>query len=156
LGQQGQAGQTEEAQTAAGAVNFSSSARLKGSRAIFPPQFHLGGHYGWSIEVTFENSKQLLGLEDPANRTPLAVERTAPLALLLYSLLLTWFDRVGYLFVRFPDRPWYRHKREPSFADLLTTLRRLSWQEQFEGVCRASAPFNKCLEQLIEAASRAG
>jgi hypothetical protein len=96
----------------------------------------------WAIEVTFENSKQLLGLEDPANRTPLAVERTAPLALLLYSLLLTWFDRVGYLFVRFPDRPWYRHKREPSFADLLTTLRRLSWQEQCEGVCRASAPFN--------------
>jgi hypothetical protein len=110
----------------------------------------------WAIEVTFENSKQLLGLEDPANRKPLAVERTAPLALVLYSLLLTWFDRVGYLFVRFPDRPWYRHKREPSFADMLTTLRRLSWQEQFEGVCRPSAPFHKCLGQLIESASRAG
>lgn len=37
----------------------------------------------WAIEVTFENSKQLLGLEDPANRTPKAVQRTAPMALVL-------------------------------------------------------------------------
>ena len=32
----------------------------------------------WAIECTFENCKQLLGLEDPANRLPKAVERTAP------------------------------------------------------------------------------
>src|SRR5271168_2405103 len=37
----------------------------------------------WAIEVTFENAKQLLGLEDPANRLPKAVERTAPMALIL-------------------------------------------------------------------------
>ena len=34
--------------------------------------------YRWAIECTFENCKQLLGLEDPANRLPKAVERTAP------------------------------------------------------------------------------
>ena len=33
----------------------------------------------WAIECTFENCKQLLGLEDPANRLPLAVAlSTAP------------------------------------------------------------------------------
>ena len=37
----------------------------------------------WAIEVTFCNCKQLLGLEDPANRVPLAVSRTAPMARLL-------------------------------------------------------------------------
>ena len=42
--------------------------------------------YRWAIECTFENCKQLLGLEDPANRVPKAVERTAPMALLLYSI----------------------------------------------------------------------
>jgi hypothetical protein len=31
----------------------------------------------WAIECTFENCKQLLGLEDPANRLPRAVQRTA-------------------------------------------------------------------------------
>ena len=32
----------------------------------------------WAIECTFENCKQFLGLEDPANRLPKAVARTAP------------------------------------------------------------------------------
>src|ERR1700756_3011579 len=73
----------------------------------------------WAIEVTFENCKQLLGLEDPANRKPRAIERTAPMALVLYSLLVVWFERVGHLFVQFPDRPWYTKKGEPSFADML-------------------------------------
>jgi hypothetical protein len=59
----------------------------------------------WSIEVTFENSKQLLGLEDPANRTELAVRRTAPMALVLYSLIVAWFHQVGHKHLRFPHRP---------------------------------------------------
>jgi hypothetical protein len=40
----------------------------------------------WSIEMTFESSKQLLGFGDAANRVPLAVERTAPISMMLYSL----------------------------------------------------------------------
>ena len=34
----------------------------------------------WAIECASQNCKQLLGLEDPANRLPKAVERTAPMA----------------------------------------------------------------------------
>ena len=37
----------------------------------------------WAIECTFENCKQFLGLEDPANRLPKAVARTAPMALFI-------------------------------------------------------------------------
>ncbi|HMB07077.1 MAG TPA: hypothetical protein VKP69_25510, partial [Isosphaeraceae bacterium] len=32
------------------------------------------------------NCKQLLGLEDPANRLPKAVARTAPMALMIYPM----------------------------------------------------------------------
>jgi hypothetical protein len=85
----------------------------------------------WAIEVTFENSKQLLGFEDPGNRKPLAVQRTAPMALVLYSLVVVWFHRVGHSALCFPDRPWYLRKEEPSFADMLSTLRRVSWEEYF-------------------------
>lgn len=60
----------------------------------------------WALQVTFEGAKQVLGLEDPANRVPKAVRRTAPLALVLYSLLVLGFDRVGQKGVRFPQRPW--------------------------------------------------
>jgi SRSO17 transposase len=115
-------------------------------------------HYAcrWSIEVTYENSKQLLGLEDPANRTPLAVRRTAPMALVLYSLIVAWFHREGHKRVKFPDRPWYTHKREPSFGDMLTTLRRLSWQNYFCGLLSTTGCLKKRIAHLTEFASLAG
>ncbi len=110
----------------------------------------------WAIEVTFENSKQFLGLEDPANRLPLAVRRTAPMALLLYSLIVVWFHRLGHAWVRFPDRPWYTKKAEPSFADLLSTLRRVSWEEKFQQVRPGSSHQQNLLAQLIDFVSRTG
>src|SRR4051794_36103005 len=129
MGQQSPAGRAEKAEAPAGAVNSPLAARLTVSRAA-PPQFQLGGHHGWYMEVTFEGAKQVLGLEGPANRLPKAVRRTAPMALVLYSLVVLWFDAVGHAGVRFPERPWYRHKREPSFQDMVTTLRRQSWEEK--------------------------
>jgi hypothetical protein len=110
----------------------------------------------WSIEVTFENCKQLLGLEDPANRKEKAVRRTAPMALVLYSLIVAWFHQVGHRHLQFPDRPWYRHKEEPSFADMLTTLRRLSWREKFYTPFTKSGLTKKALAQIIEFLSLAG
>jgi SRSO17 transposase len=110
----------------------------------------------WSIEVTFENSKQLLGLEDPANRTEKAVRRTAPMALVLYSLTVVWFHQVGHRHVQFPDRPWYLHKEEPSFADMLTTLRRMSWRDKLRTLPTKSRLAKKALAQIIEFLSLAG
>lgn len=110
----------------------------------------------WSIEVTFENCKQLLGLEDPANRKEKAVRRTAPMALVLYSLIVAWFHQVGHGHLRFPDRPWYRKKREPSFADMLTTLRRLSWWDKIRTLHVSSSPLKKSLAQIIEFLSLSG
>ena len=43
-----------------------------------PRQILTAYAYRWAIECTFENCKQFLGLEDPANRLPKAVARTAP------------------------------------------------------------------------------
>ena len=110
----------------------------------------------WAIEVTFENSKQLLGLQDPANRKPLAVERTAPMALVLYSLIVVWFHRLGHLVVRFPDRPWYPQKEESSFADMLSALRRVSWEEKLLPLLPRSRPLKNGVARLIEFVSRSG
>lgn len=110
----------------------------------------------WAIEVTFENSKQLLGFEDPANRTPKAVARTAPMALVLYSLIVLWFHQHGHRQVEYPDRPWYLRKEEPSFADQLSTLRRLSWQEKTRGAQAKRSGLKKLLTQITEFVSRAG
>jgi hypothetical protein len=110
----------------------------------------------WAIEVTFENCKQLLGLEEPANRTPQAVERTAPMALVLYSLIVVWFHRVGHLWVVYPDRPWYPDKGEPSFADLVSTLRRTSWAEQLLPLLPEQEVLKNRVVQVLDFVSRAG
>jgi hypothetical protein len=110
----------------------------------------------WALEVTFESSKQLLGLEDPANRLPKAVQRTAPMALVLHSLVVLWFHRGGQEFLSFPERPWYKRKKEPSFADMLTTMRRLSWSEKLAQLVPKGSPHEKLAAELAELASRVG
>ncbi len=110
----------------------------------------------WALEVTFEGGKQVLGLEDPANRLPKAVRRTAPMALVLYSLVVLWFDKVGHDLLEFPVRPWYPRKREPSFQDMVSTLRRQSWREKLAEVVSPSGPHSKWLAEVVEWAARVG
>ena len=83
----------------------------------------------WSIEVAFQSSKTHLGFEEPQGWTRRAVERTAPTAMLLYSLIVLWFARSGHRHDHPPNRPWYTTKRHASFADMLTTLKRESIRE---------------------------
>jgi SRSO17 transposase len=110
----------------------------------------------WAIECTFEYCKQFLGLEDPANRVPKAVERTAPMALFISSLVVVWFHQTGHQLVRFPFRPWYLTKREPSFADMLTTLRLVSYDEKTEQLLPKPSPLKAWIAQLTELLSRTG
>jgi hypothetical protein len=110
----------------------------------------------WAIECTFENCKQLLGLEDPANRLPKAVKRPAPTALILYHLVVVWYHPTGHQFVHFPVRPWYRRKQEPSFADMLTTLRRVSYEAKTARLLPKRCRIKTWVAQLTELLSRAG
>lgn len=102
----------------------------------------------WSIEVSFHDCKQLLGFEDPANRKEKAVRRTAPMAMVLYSLIVVWFDREGHRHVEFPERPWYQRKEEPSFGDMLTTLRRLSWKNNYGDIVPKRGRAKKLFDQI--------
>jgi hypothetical protein len=112
--------------------------------------------YRWAIECTFENCKQLLGLGEQANRLPKAVERTAPMAFFFYSIAVVWFHQVGHQFLRFPFRPWYTRKEEPSFADILTTLRRVSYEEKTSLLLPKQSRLKTWITQLAELLSRAG
>jgi hypothetical protein len=87
----------------------------------------------WCLEVTFHDTKQCLGLADPQCQAPRAVQRTAPLAFVVYDLVLLWFAEHAHSThtPAWPLRPWYRHKTAPSFPDMLETLRRAGWQAVF-------------------------
>ena len=78
------------------------------------------------------------------------------MALVLYSLVVLWFDQGGHERLRIPERPWYRRKREPSFQDLVSTLRRLSWEEKIGEVVRVSGPHQKWVAEVTELIARVG
>ena len=79
----------------------------------------------WTLEVSFHDQKQFLGFEDPQNQTEQAVARTAPLAGIVYALVLLWYAGQVERGMAPPwlVRPWYRAKTTPSFLDMLTALR---------------------------------
>lgn len=104
----------------------------------------------WSIETTFQDTKGYLGFEQPQGWTPLAVQRTAPVAMLLYSLIVLWFAKHGQNSVTFPVRPWYSGKRSICFVDTLRTLRRETLSQQFMQPCLQGRPMRKTLQPLIE------
>ncbi len=112
----------------------------------------------WQLEVTFREIKQELGFGDPRNgwwrrphgerdnpcrpphrpaqhRGKRAVERTAPLAGLVYALTTCWYFQHGT-----PEldvararlhSPWYRHKSHVCFNDMLAACRREVTDEHF-------------------------
>jgi SRSO17 transposase len=83
----------------------------------------------WSIEVAFHDSKVHLGFEEPQGWTRRAVERTAPVAMLLYTLIVKWFADEGHRHYRPAVTTWYAQPHA-SFGDMLATLRRLSVRER--------------------------
>jgi len=110
----------------------------------------------WSIEVTNHDSKQHLGFEEPQGWTRKSVERTAPLAMLLYSLIVLWFAHEGHSKWQPLHAPWYTSKTQPSFADMLRTLRQLSLRHQvFQWALQGpgSRKVRKLLENTIALAT---
>jgi len=82
----------------------------------------------WSIEVTFFEVKNILGVGQARNRVRKAVERTVPFGLFCYSILTLWYTLHGHdqtdVTQRRTAAPWYTSKSEPSTLDMLTKLRR--------------------------------
>jgi hypothetical protein len=81
----------------------------------------------WSIEVTFQEARQHLGLHTPRSWTRNSVLRTAPCLLGCWSLVcLVYHRHTRGEGAQPPSTPWHA-KAEPTFADAVATVRRLLW-----------------------------
>src|ERR671937_123139 len=85
----------------------------------------------WSVEVTFEEARAHLGMETQRQWSDLAIARTTPVLLALFSIVtvlaLQW-SQDGQIPV--PVTAWY-HKTEPTFADCLTLVRQHLWRARY-------------------------
>ena len=83
----------------------------------------------WSIEQAFTDARNVLDAGEARNRTRRAVQRTVPFAMLVHTLVITWYARHGHHragpAARRRAQPWYHAKTEPAFEDMLTQLRRV-------------------------------
>ena len=110
----------------------------------------------WSIEVTFRDAKQVLGAAQPQAWKFLGPERVAHLAFWLHGAIWTWYLTCHGDQPVWHRDPWYKHKTSPSFADALTALRTVLWNERlFLGsLSRRLEP--EITDTLIQALARAG
>ncbi len=83
----------------------------------------------WSLEVTFEEGRAHLGLETQRQWSDLAIARTTPVLLGLFSLITLLAHRLT------RDQPlpvrtaaWYQ-KQEATFSDVIALVRRYLWME---------------------------
>lgn len=121
----------------------------------------LVGRYAWrwSIEITFEETREHLGAGQARNRVRLAVERTTPFALYCYTIVVLWYALHGHAPADVTDRrerqPWYTTKTEPAFADMAAKLRRVIIAARFSPI-HAAQPTNAEIRAVQHAWAQAG
>jgi len=118
---------------------------------------HVIETYGgrWSIEDTFKNTKQSLKGETPQSWKKSGPERIAHLSFLLYSFVWLWYLKTQGTKRTWKILPWYPQKRTASFADALTSLRRVLWRQRFISRSEKTSDSSKIISTLIEAVARA-
>jgi hypothetical protein len=83
----------------------------------------------WSTEVTFQEARRHLGLETQRQWSDLAIARTTPVLLGLYSLVTLRADELRRSRGLRPSTAAWYAKERATFADALAVVRRALWAE---------------------------
>jgi hypothetical protein len=105
----------------------------------------------WSVEVTFEEARAHLGLETQRQWSDLAIVRTTPVLLGLFSVVTLAALRcyeAGFLSAE--QTAWYA-KEEPTFSDCLRLVRGRIWQARISGMSGDEADVIRLPRVLFEA-----
>jgi hypothetical protein len=105
----------------------------------------------WQLEVTFQEMRRHLGFETQRQWSELAIRRTTPVLLGLFSLITLFAQsRMAQAAGSFRQAAWY-HKSHPTFADALALVRKELWaQEQTFHGSRAETDTVKVPRALVE------
>ena len=107
----------------------------------------------WPIEECIHDGKQLGGFEQVQGWCPRTVERQAPLALIVQTLVKAWYLLHGVDAADDQPRgpaacPWRQAKDHPSYLDMLATLRRVLWSHRLNGNSTLTTRLRHLLEPL--------
>ncbi len=104
----------------------------------------------WSLEVTFRETRDHLGVETQRQWSDHAIARTTPCLLGLFSIVALLTTRL-HKRTRLPvaNAAWYRKPR-PTFADALAAVRREIWSAQGFSMSRSRPDRRKLTQRLGE------
>jgi hypothetical protein len=91
----------------------------------------------WPIEEAIRDGKQLGGFEQVQGWCPRTVQRQAPMALIVQTLVKAWYLLHGAQATAAHPRgaekwEWMPPKEHPSYLDMLATLRRVLWTHRIK------------------------
>ena len=111
----------------------------------------------WGVEEAILEAKQTMGFERSKCWCSKTVNRQAPLAMVLVTLVKCWYARCGQKEPGLLSQavPWYRHKSHPSFADMLAALRQVLWRHRISPKSRIKAKVQEIIKTVSYALSAA-
>ena len=109
--------------------------------------------FRWRIETTFQEVREHLGVETQRQWSDLAILRTTPALLGLYSLVTIWAHelmRKPSTAVRLHPAAWY-NKNQPTFSDAIAAVRRVLWSPPGFSMSRSGS---ECIEIPVSLLNR--
>jgi DDE superfamily endonuclease len=105
----------------------------------------------WSVEVAFCDAKQLLGFHDPQVWCASSVQRAAPMAWFVATLVVCWYVRAGRHGPQAQrHRPWYSRREAPTFGDMVAACRLQLWRAWLKTESGSQADAEDRLAWLLE------
>jgi hypothetical protein len=109
---------------------FATQALLCTDLAAAPAQILARFVLRWQLEATFAEARRHLGVETQRQWSDLAVRRTTPALLGLFSLVTLLAHRHVVAAAGAPRQAAWYQKAHPTFADALASVRRELWRHQ--------------------------
>jgi hypothetical protein len=109
----------------------------------------------WQLEVTFQDARAHLGVETQRQWSDLAILRTTPALLGLFSLVTLWAHDLAAEAPLAPATAAWYPKLHCTFSDAIAAVRRQIWQHQSSCMSRRAADVIKIPRQLWQRAANA-
>lgn len=113
----------------------------------------------WTVEVTFEEVRAHLGVETQRQWSDLAIARSTPILMAMFSLITLWADQLHQRnLLLLKPCAWYQKSR-PTFSDAIASVRTHIWRKQYFSMSLFKSDIHilhrSWLEHLIFMATRA-
>lgn len=103
----------------------------------------------WSMEVTFREVREHLGVESQRQWSDRAIASTTPSLMALFSIVALWATTLfKNRFVKLQPTAWYK-KEQPTFSDALAAVRTQIWQQREFYLCEEQAEMIKIPRALF-------